>query len=319
MALDVKDWKILKELDLDPKIPISKLAKKLRISQQVADYRIKKLLENKIMGFGTVLDLGKLGYGQYRVLFNFNNISDDDKKKVIAYMETHPKIYWAAIIGGKWDFFSVVLVKNYDEFENFLDELFTKFPKFLKDYSSVYVLHHEFYRHKYLDHENILPAISVNLSDVGKSLEIDDLDYSILKEIKSNCRASSLELGKKCNTSYKTIQNRIKKLESKGIIAGYRTFINSENIKLKPYLLLISFNNYGRDVEKKIFSFSKQNKLITQATKIFGPWSLMIHVRCKGERELQSLIIELRNSFNIIDSYEIIPVFEDVSVNMLPI
>ena len=37
--MDKKDRKILIELDKDPQITTSKLAKRVRISQQVADYR----------------------------------------------------------------------------------------------------------------------------------------------------------------------------------------------------------------------------------------------------------------------------------------
>ena len=41
------DQKILRELENNPKLPLTTLAKKLRISPQVADYRVKRMLKEK--------------------------------------------------------------------------------------------------------------------------------------------------------------------------------------------------------------------------------------------------------------------------------
>ena len=127
---------------------------------------------------------------------------------------------------------------------------------------------------------------------------------------------SSLEISKYCDTTYKTVQNRISSLEKNEVIAGYRLFMNLE--EYKPYLLLISFQSYGRDVEKKIIAYARNNKLITQITKLFGNWSLLFHIRTKSQRDIQNLIIELRNNYKIIGNYELIPVFEDIAINHLP-
>ncbi|MBI2148334.1 Lrp/AsnC family transcriptional regulator [Candidatus Woesearchaeota archaeon] len=319
MKLDVKDRKILQELDLDPKITTSKLAKNIRLSHQVTNYRINKLIENKIISqFGTIINLSKIGYKQYRILFQLNKISEQEKQEIINYLKQHPKVYWAAIVGGKWDLLAVVFVNNYEEFEKLLDELFNKFQNKLKDYDSVYALYHELYKHKYLHENKILEPIKLDFKNPEKIIELDKIDLQILNETKSNCRLSSLEISKKCKVNYKTIQNRIKNLENKELISGYRIFIKSNELNYKAYLILISFQNYGREIEKKLFSYAKNNKFVTQSIKLFGSWSLLLHIRIKDERELQNLIIELRNNYPIIGNYEIIPIFEDISINNFP-
>lgn len=318
MKLDVKDTKILQELDLNPKIRTSQLAKKVRLSQQVVDYRIKKLEERGIIThFGTIFNLSKIGYEQYRILFQFGNINEEDKHKIIDYLKEHNKVYWAAIIGSKWDLLVVVFVKNYGDFENFLDELFNKFPNALKDYEALNSLYHEFYNHKFLHKDNSFSVIKIDL--VSKELtKLDKVDLCILDQIKTNSRLSSLEVSKKCNVSYKTVQNRIKSLEKENLICGYRTFMKSEKYDYKAYLLLISFYSYGRDIEKKLLGYARSNEFITQATKLFGRWSLLFHIRIKNERELQNLIIGIRNKYSIIGDYEIIPIFEDISIDHFP-
>lgn len=318
MKLDLKDTKILQELDINPRIRVSKLAKKVRLSQQVVDYRIRKLQENEVIThFGTIINLSKMGYKQYRTLFQFNNITEEVKHKLINYLTGHNKVYWAAIIGSKWDLFVVVFVENYEEFENFLDKLFNKFPNVLKDYEALNVLYHEFYNHKFLQLDKTPFTIKMDLAS-NKLINLDKIDLCILSQIKANSRLSSLEIAKKCDVSYKTIQNRIKNLERDNIISGYRVFLRSEKYNYKAYLLLISFYSYGRDVEKKMLNYARNNEFITQATKLFGRWSLLFHIRIKNERELQNLIIEIRNKYSIIGDYEIIPIFEDISIDHFP-
>ncbi len=319
MQLNKKDTKIIKELDNNPKIATSKIAKKVHLSQQVVDYRIKKLQETGIIKhFGTIVNTSKLGLQQYRVLFTLGDVTEVEKEKILSYLKQHSLIYWAAIIGSKWDLFVVVNVKDYQDFENFLDDIFQKFPKQVKDYNALYVLRHEFYNHHYLyqSQKKIEPTI-LDLS-TSNLIQIDDLEQNILQQIKLSCRTPLLELGKKNKVSYKTVQNRIKKLEDNKVIEGYRLFLKSSDLDFKAYMLFISFNNYGRDVEKKIFSFAREHPNITQAIKLFGQWSLQFHLRVNSYEDLQEIVVELRNLYPIIDNYEIIPVFEDISINLHP-
>lgn len=319
MALNTKDFKILQQLDLNPRIPTTVLAKRVRLSQQVVDYRIKRMIEtNLITSFGTIFNPAKIGYEQYRILFQLDNVTDKEKHQIIHYLKNDPKVYWAAIVGGKWDLFVVIFVKNYDDYERFLDGLFTKYHRWLKDYYALLATYHELYGHKFLHSTEMFNPITMNLRSSQKALELDALDISILSQTKSNCRASSLEISRHSKTTYKTVQNRIKNLENEGLIVGYRLFLKSEQFEYKAYLLLLSFQNYGRDLEKKLLGYARSHPLITQALKLFGQWSLQFHVRVRDQKELQNLVIELRNTYPLVGEYEIIPIFEDISINTFP-
>lgn len=320
MRMDAKNRQIIQQLDLNPRMPISRLAKAVRVSQQVADYRVKKLQEQEIIAhFGTILNLSTLGYEQYRVLFQLGSVSDAQKREIIEYLKTHNRIYWAALIGGKWDLLAVVWVKNYEEFEGFLDALFNRFPQVIKDYEALYITYHEFYNHKFLQEtKRKTDCIPINLANPGRTILLDTLDQCILKQMKTNCRLSALHVAQSCRTTYKTVQNRVKRLEQNNVIVGYRLFLKSEKQQFRAYLLLVSFQSYGRDAEKKLFRYASSHPLITQSLKLFGRWSLMFHIRVNTEHELQQLIIGMRNSYPIIGDYEIIPIFEDIAIDHFP-
>lgn len=316
--MDVKDRKILEVLDLEPKIPLSRLAKKVRISQQVVDYRVKKLQEQGIINhFGTLLNLSYLGFQQYRIFFQFADISQEQKEIIIKYLHNHSQVYWAALVGNIWDLLIVVFVKDYEGLEKFLDDLFQNFKGVFKDYESYYTLYHEFYGHKYLEN-NTKSFFVLDYARNNEQIILDKVDYLILDKIKSNCRLSSLEISKECNVSYKTVQNRIHLMEKFGLIAGYRIFLHSEDLNYKAYFLLISFQHYAKDIEKKLLAYAKEHSAITQSLKLFGRHSILFHIRVQEYQELQNIIIEMRNKYPIIGTYEVIPVFENISINHFP-
>lgn len=312
--MDKIDKKLFKELDINPKTPLSRLGRKLRISQQVANYRLKRLFKEKhITKLGTIINLKALRQEHYRVFFTFNSRKQYSDDRLFSYLKNKKGVYWAARIGGKYDLLIVLFVFDFEEFDKFIDDFNHNFPGLIKDYKSCYVLDHYIYRHKYFSKN----YSRINYGYNDKIIDIDDLDYYILNKIKDDCRISSLDISRGKDVSYKTIINRIKSMEKNKVILGYRMFVKSKDYK--PFIVLFSFKNYSRATEKKLLSYLKQNDNITQVVRLFGLWNLFIHVRIEDNEKLQNLIIVLRDKYDIIDNYEIIPVFEDVSINLLPL
>ena len=61
MKLDLKDKKILYELDLNSRATLNEIAKKVGLSKQVVDYRLKNLIKNNVINrFYTAINFSKL-------------------------------------------------------------------------------------------------------------------------------------------------------------------------------------------------------------------------------------------------------------------
>jgi len=143
MQLDIKDRKIIQHLDTNPKISTTKLAKKVRLSQQVVDYRIKRLEEKNVLkAYGAVFDLSRLGYQQYRIFFQLADVEEYTKQEVITYFKNHEGVYWAALIGNNWDMAVTIFLKNFEQLEDFLNETFNTFSGALKDYIALSTTSH---------------------------------------------------------------------------------------------------------------------------------------------------------------------------------
>ncbi|MBI4021679.1 MAG: Lrp/AsnC family transcriptional regulator [Candidatus Aenigmarchaeota archaeon] len=311
--MDRIDTKILAELDSHPRTPVAKLARKLRISQQVADYRIRRMIvEKRITKIGAIINLKALKQEHYRVFFTFNS-STYSSKEVFDYLGGQKGVYWSARTGGAYDLHVVLFVFDFAAFDNFMEKFNARFPGLVKNYTSCYGLNHYVYRHKFLSKD--YHTMTYGYQD--KHTDIDGLDHFILSKLKENCRLSSLEISREKQVSYKTIINRVKAMERANVILGYRMFMRTED--RKPFLVLFSFKDYAKERENKLIHYLERTESVTQAVRMFGVWNLLVHVRIEDNESLQQLIIDLRDKFDLIDNYEIIPIFEDVSIDLMPL
>lgn len=61
-------------------------------------------------------------------------------------------------------------------------------------------------------------------------MKFDDIDLSILDELSRDSRLSMRELGKKVNLSPPSVTERVRRLESEGVITGYTIGIDRKKL-----------------------------------------------------------------------------------------
>ena len=84
--IDIKDRRILYQLDLDSRQSFRSIGKKVGLSKDSVASRVQKLQQNRIIkGFYTVIDYSKLGYSSYRIYLVFQNTNPNIEKEIIKY------------------------------------------------------------------------------------------------------------------------------------------------------------------------------------------------------------------------------------------
>lgn len=316
--IDRLDRKIIAELDMNARLPITQLAKAVRASREVVNYRIKTLTKREIIsGTQTFFNPAKVGYGIYRVLVRLDSLDEDTINKFRDFFIRHNFVMWFAKLGGKWDYAIEFFAKSNDEFNTSLKTSFEQFEGLIKKYEVMTILEIDSYARKY-----IFDNKKYQIFKIGGQIEdikLDEIDKKIIKELISDSRLSNYEIGEKLKLARNTIKYRIKKLEGKGIILGYKLFYHPQKIGYQSYKLLISMDNLSQKQEKEFFSFAQQNKNIVFAHKNLGKWNYEFEIEIEDMIKLQEVIIELRIRFkeNIID-YELFPILYDYKINLFP-
>ena len=123
-SLDLKDKKILFELDFNARMPYSVLGRKVGLSKQGVEYRVQNLIKRGIIkGFYPVINVPKLGYIYCRLSLTLQNITSEKKKEIVRYLQNNPKVFWLLDVQGIYDIFIVIWAKSLTEFREFIEEV----------------------------------------------------------------------------------------------------------------------------------------------------------------------------------------------------
>ena len=131
--LDKKDLRIMYELDLNAKQTIKQISKKVRLSPEVTNYRIKRLEDEKIiLGYYTLINVYSLGYELYRVYLGLGTISEEKKKEFLDYLTKLRQVGQIAITGGEYDLIVGIIEKDNLSFNKLVEEILANFGSFIR-------------------------------------------------------------------------------------------------------------------------------------------------------------------------------------------
>ncbi|MEK6949798.1 MAG: Lrp/AsnC family transcriptional regulator [Nanoarchaeota archaeon] len=293
--IDTYDKKLLYELDKNSAIGLPELAKKLKRSKQFILYRMKKIEEaNIITGYNAIIDMSKLGFFTFRVYFKFQKTTAEEGKKFVDYVRKRLNQVWTITsMHGKWDYALFLGVRNISEFHTIWDGIMLEYKPNIKAYNvAVYAPVYNFNRTFFID----APEESVvRVYGAGEKENIDELDWKIIETYSNNVRQSSLEMAKKLHVSADTVRARIKKLEQRKIITGYKIGLNLEPLGFVSYRIDLQLLSTHRN--KEIFEFCKLHKNVYQINKSIGGADFEIEAIVKDLNHLLSLIDEIKNKF----------------------
>ena len=179
VKLDKFDLKLLAELENDSRQTLSRIAKKLKTSQQVISYRLKSLEERKIIGeYYTIINLTKLGYTSYRTMIRFSNINEQKHKEIIQYLMKHSNVLWLVDCGGRWDLIVNFMAKNIIHYNNMLRNFRNKFPHQIQNYDVLPIVQSIYLGRNYFTSTK---REIIHTPTLGGSVEITPLDETNLK------------------------------------------------------------------------------------------------------------------------------------------
>ena len=122
-------------------------------------------------------------------------------------------------------------------------------------------------------------------------MELEELDAKILSLLNEDARLSCREIGKKLNISHANVSNRIKKLETQGVIRGYTVVVNPQFFE--PYTLCLQIS------VKPGFDVSSISQIITDlievstVLRVSGEKDLLVLAMCKNRQEALNLISKI--------------------------
>ena len=121
-------------------------------------------------------------------------------------------------------------------------------------------------------------------------MKLDDKDMDILSLLKKNAKNTTQQISRELNIPITTVHNRIKKLESSGIIEKYTVVLNQSKLGRKVSARLALRVTKLAD-QYKICNDVLNIDCVDKVYQVTGDYDIIASVRVRDIEELHSLIM----------------------------
>ncbi len=123
-------------------------------------------------------------------------------------------------------------------------------------------------------------------------------DRKIVASLESDARLTYAEIAKQTGLSTSTVHERVRKLEARGVIRGYRADVNLELVGL-PITAIVSLA-LTPDSPQNIPSRISEFDLVESCYSVAGDNSYALVVRARTTKDLEMLVDGLRAKLEVI-------------------
>ena len=297
--LDLKDRKILYQLDLNCRQSNNQIGKKVGLSKEVVNYRIKRMQElGVIKFFWTAINSLKLGYYAFRIYINFLDVNPEIQDEIINYFKKYQNVWTLQSAKGPIDLGAVIWADDIYKFNQFWNKTLDTYGNYFEKYSVSILTQVNCLKRSYLlkDGYDRTDREFYTISCVGEPAKIDKLDYQLLNEIADNARISLLKLAEKLNSSSQTINYRIKSLIKKDVILAFRVDIDLSMLNLQNCMIDIYLKDHTKG--SKIEDYLKGNPYVGYIMDMTIGWcDLNFELLVKDFNSLTKIIDEIDKRF----------------------
>ncbi len=122
---------------------------------------------------------------------------------------------------------------------------------------------------------------------------MDFIDYRILKCLKENSRENATNIGAKINLSTSAVIERIKKLESSGVIEGYTAIVNQSALG-RDNMAFIYVSLEHPKYNGEFIRMIKENSSISECHYIAGDFDFILKVITQKGKSLEEVLTYIK-------------------------
>lgn len=315
--LDLKDKKLLYELDLNSRQSNKQLAKKVGLSEMVVGYRIKRLIDQQIIEyFYPKISTRLLGYNFIKIYLRLQNITNEKEQQLINSIKVQKNILWLCTLRGKFDLAASLLVKDITNFTKEYETIFGPWENYIAEKNILILEKASIFSKAFL-----LPKKKVEeiIYESGQTATLDREDHHLLQILSLNGRKPVTEIAPLLNLSADTVRYRLNNLQKRKIITGFSVKIDFNQLGNSYHILQLKLQNMNPEKYQKLKTFAKFNPHVIYYIKTIGNHDIELELETTAKEELDQLLKTLRDNFaNEIKDYELLEVVKEERLNYYP-
>ena len=319
MQLDVKDKKILFELDRDAHLSTAAIGRKVGLSQEVVFHRIRRLVEKGIiMRFQTVVAVTRLGYIASKIYLQLQNMDEKAYAALRSYLLGHKQVFWFCICQGRWDMLIAYWSKSASEFGDYADDLLNKFSPYILE-RQITIGKNTIQFNRQWFYADSRERMETEFGAGSSDCKVGGLDTEILRYLANNARLSMVQLAKLTGSTVNKVLYSVKQLERNKIICGRKIALNIHSLGYETCKSFIFFKNITRQKRRQLITYCKMHPHIINIVLCVGPWDLEIEFEVENFDQFYDIMTQIKNRFgDIIKNYESVVFKEEPKQSFMP-
>lgn len=294
--IDLKDRKILYELDLNARQSDAAIGKKVGLSKDVVNRRIKKLIEKGVIKhFYTMVDVTRLGYISGRLFIKFQYDTPESEIEMVKLFVSKPYTWWIGRIEGQRDLCLTIWAKDTYDFFDIIREVQREYKWLIKDF--IPGIYAKFYQYKrtYLLNKPTDDSKPVTTC-FREVVDFDQTDIDLLKVIAAEARIPTIDIANRLNVTSDTVRARLKKLIDKKVIQGFRAALDLRKLGYLWYKIRLDLE----DVSKipNILRYAHNHPNIVYAYEVIGGYDVELELEVESYEKFKEILNEIRDRFS---------------------
>jgi len=317
IKLDLRDRRLLFELEKDGRQPLTQLAKRMQVSKEVAHYRLQKMLDS---GLASLLfanwEPAACGYDNYALYFRIQGMPAKTERQLHGFATSLPQTAWIASLAGRFDLVIKLYVRSVKELDDFLSKFLDKYGPYVSEKQvTVRTGQTYFYSPKRFFQGFGVPDVH-HSKFRAKTHELDSIDEKILMQLSKNARRPYMELAKECGVSAETVRQRMKQLIRTDVIKGFTCYPDRRKLGFSHYKIFLRFHYPTSERVQPLIKWCEQNESTLFMVSCIGAWDLELDVDVLSSEEFHALLKELAGKFrDIISDYSWVLIADEQLLN----
>jgi len=138
--IDDLDFRLLQILTTNARVPSTEMAKKLNTTPRVVSYRIKELINKKVIGAFSILpNRDRLGLDYYKIIFYLKNLTKQRENAFIDYCRRQGNVLYYIKTLGPWELELELEVKDHKHLNQIMNSIRKEFSDIIRNYENVLI------------------------------------------------------------------------------------------------------------------------------------------------------------------------------------
>jgi Lrp/AsnC family transcriptional regulator, leucine-responsive regulatory protein len=311
LKLDLRDKKILYELDCDARTPNTIIGKKVGLSAEVVGYRIKRLEEEGIIShYQTIVNISKFASINFKVYINFSHINSEELSKRIIELKKIEEAKWIVTTQGSWDMIITFETSSLEKANILKQSVQNLFFSLIERLETTFIVEAHTFPRRYLVDKKLEDRRLLLKS--GTPIKLDEIELKILHLISGNARMPLIEIASKLKTTARNIHYHLQQLEKKEVIMGYKVALDYEKIGILFYKTFVTVDNPEESRLKSLKGFLQAQKNIVHTVTVFGNWDLEPEFEVYSQKEFDNILTKMKDEYSdIIKNINIITITKE--------